>query len=500
MNSTLEFMTSVATNGWMLALFAVALLIYSAASIKKRSLPRLPVKLILLYLVLQFVFVNLPAEIGPNLKRSINVAAVVALYCAITRLLFSILVESAYYWSKKKAIPKITRDLVLMTSYAVVIFIVLRTRGGVNLVGLITTSAVLTAVIGLAAQNFLGNLFAGIAIQIEKPFQIGDWIQYGEYSGRVVSVGWEALRLETFDHETVFIPNLDISKSVIKNYSMPTPRHAMKLSVGVEYGASPNRVREVLLEVCNQEPMVLKNPPPVVRLTNFGDFAVMYEIRFFYMDYGNYPDLKAAMMNRVWYALRRAGIQIPFPVRDVHVKHIERKFESAEMEDLRAKARSKLEKVPILKPLSKEARDAIALNMAVEEYGDGEAIVKQGDEGSSLYILHRGACNVEVSVGSASPTVVNTLASPAFFGEMSLLTGEPRSATVRAKGDALVFVIGKELFKDILVAEPKISEELATALAKRQVETDSFVGKKIEEQEKQASRLLTRIRSFFGIS
>lgn len=499
MSETLELLTSIATNMWALLFFALVMVFYIVVSKRKSNLPKLPAKLILLYLVLQFIYVHLPDLVEPNLKRFINVGAVVALYCAIARLLFSIFVESSYYWRKKTAIPKISRDLILMAAYSVIFLIVLRTRGGLNLMGLITTSAVLTAVIGLAAQNFLGNLFAGISLQIVQPFRVGEWIQYGEHAGRVISVGWEATRLETFDHETIFIPNLDISKSVIKNYSMPTPRHAMKLEVGVEYGASPNRVRGALLEVCAQEPMVLKDPPPVVRLISFGDFAITYQIRLFYRNYENYPDLKAALMNRIWYALRRAGIKIPFPIRDVQLRHVERRFETAEMGRLVKEARAKLDTVPILKPLAPEARDAIAAQMSAEEYGDGEAIVEQGDPGESLYILHSGVCDVEVAMDGGRPAKVVTLTPPAFFGEMSLLTGEPRSATVRARGDALVFSIGKETVKNILSAHPEISEELARALAKRQAETGDLMGKKAEDHERHASRLLARIKSFFGI-
>lgn len=478
---------------------ALFIVVYSLAATKMKALPRLPIKLLLLYFILQFIFVSLPSETNPNLKIVIDVAATMALYWALARVLFKLLVESWYYFKKKTNVPSITRDLFLMAAYAVIALVVLRMRGGVNLVGLITTSAVLTAIIGLAAQNFLGNIFAGISLQIEKPFRIGDWIQYGEYSGRVARIGWEATRLQTFDHETIFIPNLDISKSVIRNYSSPTPRHAMKIDVGVDYEASPNQVRSTLLKVCSHESQVLKEPPPVVRLINFGDSSITYQIRLFYMDYGNYPDLKAVLMNRIWYALKRNGIRIPFPIRDVRLSHIEREFESAKTSKLIDEARKNLDQVPILKPLSEEARNSIAAHMRVEEYGDGETIVNQGDAGDSLFILHSGCCDVEVAVEDHRSKKVATLTPPAFFGEMSLLTGEPRSATVRAHGDAVTFMIDKEIFKSIFTKHPEISEELARALARRNLETKEFVGRELKDQEHQTSKILTRIKTFFGI-
>ncbi|MFH0798896.1 MAG: mechanosensitive ion channel family protein [Pseudomonadota bacterium] len=494
-----DIFSSLAGQGPTLAATA-ALLIYKFAASKIKRLPMLPVGLFILYCALGIFLSVMPADADEKVRRAMVVAVTATFACAVVRLLFFIFAESVYKWRRHDAIPKITRDLFLTVSYAIIVIVVLSTRGGVNLVGLITTSAVLTAVIGLAAQNALGNLFASLSIQLEKPFRIGDWIQYKEFIGKVTGVGWEATRLSTFEDETVIIPNLDISKSVIRNYSIPTTRHAMKIEVGVEYGARPNLVREILLGVCGQEPAVLKVPSPVVRIANYGDFAITYQMRFFYEDYGNSPDVRAAVMNRVWYALRRHNIRIPFPVRDMQLKHVERRFEAKGQAELRASAVSKLSGVPILKPLAPDAMDSIAGHMAIEEYGDGEAIVRQGDAGDSLYIIHRGACDVEVSAAAGPTAKIATLAPSAFFGEMSLLTGEPRSATVRAKGDTTVFSIGKEIFRDILVAQPEIFGELARALASRQTETAEIVGRQREEQDRHASRLLVRIKSFFGMA
>jgi len=485
---------------WGLALLAVVLILYRFLAGRIRGLPFVPTGLLLAYLALRFALSSIPdGANAPHLTKMLDVASAVLLAFAAIRIVFSLTAETWYWWRHRARMPKITRDLVLMIAYSLALLFVLRMRGGVNLVGLITTSAVLTAVVGLAAQNFLGNIFSSLTIQIEQPFKIGDWIEYANAVGKVVSIGWQTTHIKTFDDELVIIPNLDVAKAVVKNHSRPTIRHAMKIEIGTEYDAAPGLVRETLLSLCRQEPRILADPAPQIRVAGYGDFAITYQMRFFYEDFGVSPALRADMMNKVWYALRRAGIKIPFPIRDVQHRHIERKHEAEECAKLRAQALTRLGKVPILSPLPAESLSLISEKLSVERFGDGETVVHQGDDGDTLYLIHEGTCDVEVKSGSQPSAVVATLSPPAFFGEMSLLTGEPRSATVRARGDVTVFAIGKALFGEMLAAHPEVSVKLAEALAARQAHTEGVVGKMREEEERQASRLLVRMKTFFGI-
>lgn len=493
-------MDSAFSHHMVIIIAALLIIIYSPIARKVKFFPEIPFKLVLVYLALQFAFISLPPYFAPQIHKILDVAATTALYCAISRILFYFVVELWFIWRHKTKTPKITRDITLAIAYSVAFIIILRTRGGVDPLGLITTSAVLTAMIGLAAQNVLGNLFASITIQIERPYRIGDWIQFHEHVGRVINVGWEATRILNMEDELIIIPNLDISKSTIKNYSMPTTRHVMKIDVGVEYGAPPDQVKKILIDICSQEPNILKEPVPVIRITNYGDFAVNYQIRCFYDDFSISQDLRAAVMRRVWYALKRNNIRIPFPVRDVHFKHIERKIEQEEFTQVRVAARRELAQVPILKPLPEQSLDIIAEHMLLEEYGDGENIVRQGDAGDSLFILHKGVCDVELSDGKHPPTKIATMTAPAFFGEMSLLTGEPRTATVKSVGSVVVFSIDKALFKDVFVSHPAISEELARVLESRQRENATTIGQQEVSADDGASKILSRIKSFFGIT
>ncbi len=500
MDLSTDFLVNYLSSDWAIVAFFALLVAYRLASTKIRALPPVPVGLLLIYLVLRLVLNLLPATVSHDLVKWLTVASLVTLYCAIFRIAFAFSVEWFLSLRKHETLPKITRDFVLIAAYAVIIFIVLRTRGGVNLVGLITTSAVLTAVIGLAAQNTLGNLFAGISLQFEKPYGIGDWIQYGENTGQVVGIGWAATRLRTFEDEIVFVPNMDIAKSVLKNFSRPSRRHVMKIDIGLDYGAPPNAVRKVLLEALGDEPQVLNDPPPQIRVVDYADFAVKYQLRFVYDDFGTSPIVRSAVMNRLWYALRRNRISIPYPVRDVRLHHVERRVDLKRREEMRLAARASLDAVPILAPLSAAARDTIAKRMLVQDYGVGETVVGQGEAGDSMYILYRGSCEVLVKKGEAASIVVAALTAPAFFGEMSLLTGDPRTATVRTTEDSRLFAIDKGLFKEILSADPSISEQLARTLAQRQLSTATALDKQAADTVAQASNILARIKSFFSLS
>ncbi|MFH1830572.1 MAG: mechanosensitive ion channel family protein [Pseudomonadota bacterium] len=499
MNTYIDLLKEYLAHPLVIAIIIVLLIGYRYASSRLKQLPSVPVGLLILYLFLCIILNTIPEIVGEGLLHWLDVITVIVLYCAAVRILFAFTVEFWLAWRRKTTLPKLTRDVILLAIYAVITFVVLRTRGGVNLAGLLTTSAVLTAIVGLSAQNTLGSLFAGLSLQLERPYSIGDWIQFGNSIGRVVGIGWKSTRLVTFENELIFVPNLDIVKTEIKNFSRPTKKIWMKIDLGVEYPAAPNKVRSVLLDVLREDSRVLMEPKPTVRLTNYGDFAITYQIRFLYDDYGNYPDLRAAIMNNVWYALRRNNIRIPFPIRDVHHRHIERKFEHDMVSKERADATAEINSVPIFEPLSHEARGQLAEHVEIVHYGNGEDVVRQDDQGDSMFILHKGLCDVLLKKGDAPPIAVAELKPSSFFGEMSLLTGEARTATVRAKGDSTLFKIDKELFAEVLAADESVSEKLAEALATRQAEMAEVLGKQLLDKKAQASKMVQKIKAFFGI-
>ncbi len=493
----MSFISDVLSQHYVVAAIAVILMGYWRIAKNSGRLPHIPLGLFILYLLIVLANLTLAAYGLTGWSGNLVLAATIVLYCAVARLVFYILIDVWLTRRMKFPLPRITRDVALVVIFAVIVIILLHKKGGVNLASLLTTSAVLTMVIGLALQDTLGNLFSGLALQTEKLFQIGEWISFREHVGQVVGMTWKSTLIKTLENELVYIPNNVISKEIVKNYSRPEPKHVAYLEIGVEYGSPPNKVRDVILDVLSEHPKVLKVPPPQVRLISFGDFAITYQVRFWNDDFGGEKLLKAELMNMVWYAFKRSGVRIPFPIRDVQLRHIEERKERAAHEELKREFIGSLKKIPVLAPLPSEDVDVLASRVSFEVFGNGEAIVHQGEEGDSMYVIHRGCCDVLLEDDGRRH--VATLKDGDFFGEMSLLTGERRTATVVAKGDAEVFVIDKCSFGEIIKAHPAISETLGQALVKRQAGLAAKQGRKEEPSPSATSQLVSKIKSFFGI-
>ena len=478
---------------------ALLLSLYMILAKRSQKLPALPFGLLIAYLAVRSIYLlvgHLP--LFAEYDKWIDVASSIVLAWAVIRLTFAIVIELPLKYWKQIEIPNITRDFILLVCYAVLFFIVLRTRGDVNLAGLITTSAALTVVIGLAAQTTLGNFFSGLVLQMEHPFSIGDWITYGSHTGRVVGITWKSTRIITRENILIYLPNNELSNGILINYSKPDRRVICRMNIGLEYGAPPNKIREVVLDVVKQHPKVLSKPRPQVRLTSFDDFSINYEIRFWHKNYTNDPQLKADINNQLWYALRRQGINIPFPIRDVQHAHIERRQKLEDRKQLSMQIIALLENVPLLTPLSNEDLKKIADEATIQDYGIGETIVRQGEAGSSLYIILSGACDILLETDGRMTKKVASINKGDFFGEMSLLTGETRSATVKALENATVIRVDKTLFSEIIASNPNIPEQIGSIMAQRQQDLTAEANK-IEGQSTTQIKLIYKIKSFFGI-
>jgi small-conductance mechanosensitive channel/CRP-like cAMP-binding protein len=484
---------------WVSVAALSGLITYTVASIVTRRIPRLPLGLLILHFVVRLTTALCRvAGVFPDLHQWMDLTAVLLLAWAMTRLAFMFLVELPLFLRNKPALPKITRDFVLLLCYAVLGLVLLRSHGDVNLAGLITTSAVLTAVVGLGAQTTLRSFFSGLSLQLEKPFETGDWIRVGEYEGKVIAISWKATRILTRDNTAVYIPNEDLLAGKSINYSKPEPEFICKIRIGLEYGAPPNKIREVLLDVVRRHPEAVTVPPPEVRLTGFGDFAINYEIRFLCKDFGAAERVKAEINTQIWYALKRNDITIPFPIREISFPHLERVHQAKVAAETQAVIEEELSRVPIMAALSAEERNLLASRVRVLPFGLGETVVWEGEQGDSMYIIHTGGCEILKEDGHGSSNRVAVIQKGDFFGEMSLLTGEKRTATVRAIEDSQFIFIDKPLFAEMISSKPEIASFLAEVLAKRQQQLDAHVGPSAPNISA-ATSLTARIRSFFNI-
>lgn len=409
-----------------------------------------------------------------------------------------------YYFEKRQqvVIPKLLRDTVAMFVFLVVLLLVLSVgyQAQTQLKGLLAGSGVLAIILGFAAQNFLSSMVAGMSLQIERPYKVGDWLKIGEIYGEVMEIRWGATRLRTNDAISLQIPNNEIVKQTITNLNYPSAIHAMRITVGADYSIPPNRVKDALLRAATQARGVLPEPAPKVFLKDYGDSAMIYEIKFNMTNHAFYNDVCDAIRTNIWYEFRRRKITIPFPIRTLHVERKSR----ASAADAKAEARSILRKEPLFSCLADEQIELLLKEAEANHFGRGEVVIEEGTDGDSMFILLRGSAQVSVAK-NGSLIRVGLLRQGDCFGEMSLLTGEKRTATVRADNDSEVLEISKPVMGELLRSSPECLNQLSALLAQRKMETEGIVkeaalAEEHDDRERAyAASFLTRLRSFFEL-
>lgn len=396
--------------------------------------------------------------------------------------------------------PKIVRDVVDGVLYAVCFAVVLRATTSIDLASLVATSAALSVVVGLALQETLGNLFAGLSLQLEHPFQVGDWVAVNEFTGKVAQVAWRGTKIETLRREQVTVPNSSIAKANVVNYS----RHgivARDLTLGVAYGAPPNQVKAIVSDVLANTALVVQDPPPRVHVLRFDDSAVTYQLRFFVRGYENTEAAVDAVLGTIWYRFQRENVEIPFPQRTLHVQRPPPQRNVLVGADELADTLELLATVDFLKPLGDDGRRALASRVQRQLYGAGEPIIRAGDAGDSFHMVVSGRVAVRAVVGGKEQEVAQ-LGRGEFFGEMSLLTGEPRSATVVAESDATLLTMRRAAFAEVLAQHATVAEELADILGRRRAELDQRRQGLADANAARAEskRIFGRLRELFKVS
>ena len=287
---------------------------------------------------------------------------------------------NAYFERRGIAVPKLLRDLVATLIFLVALMIVLSVgyHAETQLKGLLAGSGVLAIILGFAAQNLLSSVIAGLSLQIQRPYKVGDWLKVGDNYGEVTEIRWGATRLRTNDAITLHIPNNEMVKQTIVNLSYPTRNHYMRLYMGAEYGAPPNRVKEALLRATIQAPGVRKNPPPQVFVSEYGESAIIYQIKFTMSTHSGYFETRDAIYTNVWYIFRRRKITIPFPIRTLEINR--RKTSTPQQEHQQTKAI--LEGDALFNCLTERTARPPDRRLAPVHFGRGERIIEQGAEGA----------------------------------------------------------------------------------------------------------------------
>jgi small-conductance mechanosensitive channel/CRP-like cAMP-binding protein len=400
--------------------------------------------------------------------------------------------------------PKLLQNIVTAVIILSIAMAIFGSVLNVPISGLVAGSSVLAAVIGLAVTRMIADVFSGVALSVERSYILGDWLEIDMRSrpgnslvGQVVEVNWRATRLKTKADEIVVIPNSELARTRFINFSAPQRSYRAEVQVPLSHNVSPDRAKRILMAAVLQTPGIMKEPQPQIVLKKFEPRGVVWCLWFWVDDYANNGQVTEAVQENVLNHLQVAGIELSYNRVD------QRLVPRQEPEQSQNGARAALlKRIELFAIMGEDLLTRIAQAMQKHEFGEGEFIVSQGEAGSSLFVVEEGLVSVMVKDGQGRDKWVAHIPPGGFFGEMALLTGEGRTASVQAETPVLCYEIDKEILLPIFQETPDLLDQVGDLMAARKVQLGkarkASSGQAQEEQQEKLS-LLQKMRHFFDI-
>lgn len=404
--------------------------------------------------------------------------------------------------------PRILRDLVVALSY-IGVCMALMAREGVSLSGIITTSAVLTAVIGFSLQDTLGNIMGGLALQMERTINVGDWIEFDRSVGRVKEIRWRHTAIETRNWDTLVIPNSALMKGqvlVLGRREGAPVQHRQWVYFNVDFRIAPTSVIAAINSALQSEPIpgVALTPPAHCILYDFKESYCQYAVRYWLTDLAADDPTNSLVRTRIYFALKRREIPLSIPAQSMFVTKESEARRLLKHERELNRRLDALANIELFHTLHEDERRVLAERLHVAPFTKDEVMIQQGTEGHSLYILIRGSAEVTISTEGEGRITIATLQQGDFFGEMALMTGETRSATVVALEDVECYRLDRQGFHNVLANRPEIAEHISHVLARRRLELEAarngLDAAASQHSMPTAQRdIIARIFQFFGL-
>jgi small-conductance mechanosensitive channel/CRP-like cAMP-binding protein len=396
-------------------------------------------------------------------------------------------------------LPGVLHGFILFVIYLVVLFAVLKGILGVNITPFLATSAIFTAILGLAFQGVLSNLLAGISLNLTKSFGRGDWVKVGPHEGVVLDTNWRETLILDRASNVVVIPNSAVASEMIVNFSHPDKKTALTIPLKVGYDAPPADVLEILREAAREVPDVLTLPAPQAYILNYDDFGISYIAKFWVTDFSRKYAISGEVARLIWYKFKRNGIEIPIAlaerVKDViqavaakkgiepGAEEKERNYENLLNSSLLRYQEG--EKAGELLVSPDEVRELSSL-VTRQKFTRGEVVFRQGEKGESCYVTAKGMIRGEIIYEEKGKRYTSEfkIGPGGIFGEMSLFSGLPRTATGVIEEEAELLEIRAEDFAVLLSRNPKVAEVIADLVSSRNQKNQEFLHKIKELSEK----------------
>jgi small-conductance mechanosensitive channel/CRP-like cAMP-binding protein len=426
----------------------------------------------------------------------------VALIRFVGLLLFRVLMPAL-----KADTPRILEDITVIVGYCVWLMVRLR-FAGLELSQLVATSTVITAIIAFAMQDTLGNILGGLAIHLDHSVEIGDWVVADGVSGRVVDIRWRYTKIATRNGEKVVMPNSQLMKnkfSVVGVYSEDNMSWRRWIGFNVGFDHPPAKVIDVIEHAITEAEIadVARNPAPSCVVMEFGPGYSHYALRYWLTNPAFDDPTDSVVRLHLVNALARAGIAMAIPVEERHIVKENESHDKVIAEQELLRRQEALGHVVLFQSLTREEKRNLAAYLTHTPFASGDIITRQGAVADWLYIMVSGEAEVWLEQ-RGDRRLLSTLPAGSVFGEMGLMTGEPRRATVIAKTDVDCYRLGKQGLEALMHSRPSIAEEISHVLAARNVELEqlrhSFDSAAPIKQAEHRESLLGRIKDFFKLT
>jgi small-conductance mechanosensitive channel/CRP-like cAMP-binding protein len=426
-------------------------------------------------------------KIGRDLDTSLSAFRILILAYLIQALL-SYFVWNGVLWDEEEhesMVPKILRQIATILIFLVALALIISTFYPSFFTGFLATTGAGGAIGALLAQQPIKQAFTALSLNINKPIRKGDFIEMDGLAGTVMDIGWKSIRLVTMENNQLTIPNLTLVNSNYINYSRPDTSRLIEVEITLKTMLPPNKIHQLLTRSASDSSLV--KGVPEVSLVQMNNLYSIYLIRVSTThDYDQV--VKNEVLSAIWYMLRREGLQsLP---------------SGYQIENTAEKAIQLINNADILQDLNDEEDAILASKAEFLRFGYPERVLIVGETDSNLFIVAEGNLEVLIRQEDGKFIKVAQLGKNTIFGEMALLTGEPRKATVRALNEVLLLRISKDALKPILMNRPQILEILSDRLAERQLSNEQLSAEYEHETESKKKKgvkdkLLDLMRNFF---
>ena len=425
-----------------------------------------------------------------------------------------------------RKVPNIIYIVIQVCIFCVPTLLVLSQVFEFELTGILATSGLITAIVGFALQPNLSNIFSGIFVNIEQPFKPHDWITIGDQTGKVIDVSWRSTRLRSFQNTEITIPNETIAKSIVTNWDRPDKEQMSEgfhifTALSFHPHHDPEHISELLFDALKKVRPVDGRPEldlQWVKFTGVDEFGLKFHIAFDCTNRMMKNSQENVVMLEIYKVMRHAGVNMTpgllqnFLKADVGLGALEqytrshKDFQSTlsdkgNIYNESIKNQVLLKQVPLFSNLDQDQIEIIAETSERLQFAKGQTIIKQGESDNRLFIIADGVVSIELNQADGSKTELGRLGVGEFFGEMALMTGEPRTADVIALRSTLLLVVQKQTIKNIFSANNDFYNEMAKVLAERQIklgEATLLPEEKSEEVNKLANKIGEAIIRFFS--